>query len=140
MTNNLKIPFARVPIGRNEYKYIREVLASGWLTTAVKAALFEQKFSEFVGAKYACAVNSGTAALHLGIEALGVKPGDKVFVQSMTFTASAEVIRYLGAHPVFLDIEYGTNLITPAILENAVQQNPEVKCLVLVHYGDRQQK
>ena len=131
----LKIPFARVPIIGNEIKYLKEVLKSGWLTSASKALMFEQKFSEYVDAKYACAVNSCTAALHLGIEALGVKSGDKVFVQSMTFTASAEVIRYLGAHPVFLDTEYGSNLITPDILKEAIEVHPDVKFLIVVHYG-----
>jgi len=131
----MKIPFAKVPICGNELKYIKEVLESGWLTTADKAAVFEHEFARYVGARYACAVNSCTAALHLGLEALGVSTGEKVFVQSMTFTASAEVIRYLRAHPVFLDIEYGTNLITPEILNDAIRKFPEVKYIVLVHYG-----
>jgi dTDP-4-amino-4,6-dideoxygalactose transaminase len=130
-----KIPFSRVPIIGNEVKYLKEVLDSGWLTTASKALAFERKFADYVGAKYACAVNSCTAALHLGIEALGVKHGEKVFVQSMTFTASAEVVRYLDADPVFLDIEYGSNLITPDILTEAIKRNPDVKYLIVVHYG-----
>jgi dTDP-4-amino-4,6-dideoxygalactose transaminase len=132
---NLKVPFARVPIIGNEIKYLKEVLDSGWLTTASKALSFEQKFAETVGAKYACAVNSCTAALHLGIEALGVKQGDKVFVPSMTFTASSEVIRYLGADPIFLDVEYGSNLITPEILTKAIKTHPDVKFIIIVHYG-----
>ncbi len=135
MTQKLKIPFAKIPISGNELKYIKEVLDSGWLTTAGKAMLFEQKFADYVGAKYACAVNSCTAALHLGVEAMGIKSGDKVFVQSMTFTATAEVIRYLGAHPVFLDVEYGTCLITPEILKEAIRKNPDVKYLIVVHFG-----
>jgi len=129
------IPFAKVPISGNEFKYLKEVLDSGWLTTASKAILFEQKFANYVGAKYACAVNSCTAALHLGIEALGVKEGEKVFVQSMTFTASAEVIRHLGAHPIFLDIEYGSNLVSPEILKEAIKNNQGVKYIIIVHYG-----
>ncbi len=129
------IPFAKVPIGENERKYIKEVLDSGWLTTAGKTLEFEKRFAEYVGAKYACAVNSCTAALHLGIDALGIQPGDKVFVPSMTFTASAEIIRYMNADPVFLDTEYQTNLITPAILNQAIQLHPEVKYLIIVHYG-----
>lgn len=129
------IPFSRVPINDNEIKYIKEVLDSGWLTTAGKARSFERKFSEFIGVEFACAVSSCTAALHLGIEALKVKPEDKVFVQSMTFTSSAEVIRYLNANPVFLDTEYGSNLITPGILEKAIKDHPDVKYLVIVHYG-----
>ena len=135
MTNIRQIPFAKVCIGESERKYLKEVLDSGWLTTASKTLEFEQRFAEYVGAKYACAVNSCTAALHLGIDALGVRAGDKVFVPSMTFTASAEVIRYVLADPVFLDTEYRTNLITPQILQKAIQQNPEVKHLIIVHYG-----
>ncbi len=131
----MRIPFAKVPVNGNELAYIKEVLDSGWLTTAGKAAEFEQKFAACVGAKHACVVNSCTAALHLGLDALGVQPGDRVFVPSMTFTASAEVIRYLQADPVFLDVDYGTRLITPAILEAAIAQHPDVKFLVLVHFG-----
>ena len=69
-----------------------------------------------VGSRFACAVNSCTSALHLGLEAMGVQAGDKVLVPTMTFTASAEVVRYLGADPVFLDVEYGSSLVTPEIL------------------------
>lgn len=130
-----KIPFSKVEIGTAERSYLREVLDSGWLTTAGKTLEFEKKFAEYIGAKYACAVNSCTSALHLGIDALGVKESDKVFVQSMTFTASAEVIRYMNADPIVLDIEYGTNLITPSILEKAIEQHPTVKYLIVVHYG-----
>lgn len=135
MTNKRQIPFAKVTIGKSEHKYLKEVLDSGWLTTAGKAKEFEDRFAKYVGAKYACAVNSCTAALHLGIEALGIQPGDKAFVPSMTFTASAEVIRYIQADPVFLDTEYGSNLITPEILEKAIIRYPEVKYLIIVHYG-----
>lgn len=135
-----KIPFSKVEIGIAERKYLKEVLDSGWLTTAGKTLEFEKKFAEHIGAKYACAVNSCTSALHLGIDALGVKAGDKVFVQSMTFTASAEVIRYMNADPIVLDIEYGTNLVTPSILEAAIQKYPDVKYLVIVHYGGQAAK
>jgi len=135
LRKKMTIPFARVPVAGNEQKYVQEVLESGWLTTASKAAALEKKFAKMVQVPYACAVNSGTAALHLGLEALGVKPGDRVFVPSMTFTASAEIIRYLQADPVFLDTEYGTNLITPGILEEAIALHPDVRFLIVVHYG-----
>lgn len=135
MTKKREIPFAKVTIGKNERKYIEEVLESGWLTTASKTLEFETRFAKYVGAKYACAVNSCTAALHLGVEALGIKAGDKAFVPSMTFTATAEVIRYLHADPVFLDTEYQTNLITPEILSQAIHDFPDVKFLIIVHYG-----
>lgn len=129
------IPFSKVDCSGNELKYVKEVIESGWLTTAGKCVEFEKQFGQKVGGKYACAVNSATAALHLAAEALGIGPGDKVFVPTMTFTASAEVIRYLGADPVFLDVEYGTCLVTPEMLEKAARQNPGAKAFVLVHFG-----
>lgn len=135
MKKQMKIPFARVPMAGNEMKYLGEVLESGWLTTASKASTLEKKFAAYVEAPFACGVNSGTSALHLGLEALGVGPGDKVFVPTMTFTASAEVIRYLRADPVFLDTEYGSNLISPEILESAIKKYPDVRFLIIVHYG-----
>lgn len=131
----MKVPFAKVKIGDSERRHLNEVLDSGWLTTAGKTMEFEKRFAEFVGAKFACAVNSCTAALHLGLEALGVARGDKVFIPTMTFTATAEVVRYLGADIVPLDIEYGTNLLTPEILEEAIRKNPDVKHVIMVHYA-----
>ena len=97
MTNY--IPFALPLVGDDEIKEVIDTIESGWLTTGPKAKQFELEFAEFVGAKYALAVNSATAGLHLGLEALGVGPGDKVITTVHTFTATAEVIRYLGAEP-----------------------------------------
>ena len=131
----MKIPFAKVICDGNELKYIQEVLNSGWLTTAGKAQLLERKFSEYIGIKFACAVNSCTAALHLALEAIGIGPEDKVLVPSMTFTATAEVIRYLGADPVFCDVDYATRLITPAILKDALSQIPGIKAVMILHFG-----
>ncbi len=131
----MNIPFSKVDCSGHELAYVTEVLKSGWLTTAGKCAEFEKRFAETVGAKYACAVNSATAALHLAVEAIGICPGDKVFVPTMTFTASAEVIRYMGADPIFLDVEYGTCLVTPEILEQAIARHPDAKALLLVHFG-----
>jgi len=131
----MKVPFSKVSCNGNELKYITEVLKSGWLTTAGKTFEFEKRMAEYVGSSYSCAVNSCTSALHLSLEALGVKAGDKVFVPDMTFTASAEVIRYMNADPVFLDVEYGTSLITPSILERAIEKYPNVKYLIVVHFA-----
>jgi len=130
-----KIPFSKVSCSGSELKYIKQVLRSGWLTTAGKTQEFEKRFAQKVGVKYACAVNSCTAALHLGLEALQVKAGDKVFVPAMTFTASAEVIRYLHADPVILDVDYDTRILTPEILEKAIVKHSDVKVLVIVHFG-----
>jgi dTDP-4-amino-4,6-dideoxygalactose transaminase len=134
-SKTMNIPFSKVDCSGHELKYVKEVIESGWLTTAGKCVEFEKQFGQNVGAKYACAVNSATAALHLAAEALGIGPGDKVFVPTMTFTASAEVIRYLGADPVFLDVEYGSCLVTPEILEKAAREHPGAKAFVLVHFG-----
>lgn len=131
----LKIPFSRVTCNGNELEFLREVLASGWLTTAGKTQTFENQFGERVGARFACAVNSCTAALHLGLEALGVRPGDTVLVPTMTFTATAEVVRYLGADPIFLDVEYGSSLVTRESLSEAIRQNPGAKVFIPVHFG-----
>jgi dTDP-4-amino-4,6-dideoxygalactose transaminase len=130
-----KIPYCKVVCDGNELKYVREVIESGWLTTAGKCLEFERQFARMVGGTYACAVNSATAALHLACEALGIGPGDRIFVPTMTFTATAEVLRYLGADPLFLDVEYGTCLVTPAILNAAIRQHPEARALMLVHFG-----
>lgn len=130
-----QIPFVKVFIGDSERDYLKQVLDSGWLTTAGKTLEFENKFGAYVGGRFACAVNSCTAALHLAVDAIGVTFGSKVFIPSMTFIATAEVIRYMGADPILLDTEYSTNLITPEILEKAIAKHPNVKFLIIVHYG-----
>ncbi|TAJ12118.1 DegT/DnrJ/EryC1/StrS family aminotransferase [Marinilabiliaceae bacterium JC017] len=131
----MDIPYSRVQLAGNEDRYLKEVLESGWLTTSSKALQFEKSFAGYVGAKYACAVNSCTAALHLAIEALGIKEGDSVLIPTMTFTATAEIVRYLGANPVFCDVEYDTCLISPKILRQAINRNDNIKAIILVHYG-----
>jgi len=131
----MQIPFAKVLCNGNELKYVRQALQSGWLTTAGRALEFEKRFAEAVGARRACAVNSCTAALHLALEAGGVGPGDKVLVPTLTFTATAEVIRYLGADPVFADVEYGSGLLTPEIVEEALCRHPDIKAVMVVHFG-----
>jgi dTDP-4-amino-4,6-dideoxygalactose transaminase len=136
----MKIPFVKVACDGNELKYVQEVLASGWLTTAGKTLEFERRFAEAVGARHACAVNSCTAALHLALEAIGIGLGDKVLVPTLTFTATAEVIRYLGADPVFVDSEYGTGLLTPEILDEALTRQPQIKAVMVVHFGGQAAK
>jgi dTDP-4-amino-4,6-dideoxygalactose transaminase len=136
----MKIPFSRVVCDGNELAYMKEVLVSGWLTTARKSIELEAKFAALTGGAYACAVSSCTAALHLALEAAGVGPGSRVFVPTMTFTASAEIVRYLNGDPVFLDVEYGTCLLTPELLREAISRYPDVKNAVIVHYGGQAAK
>jgi dTDP-4-amino-4,6-dideoxygalactose transaminase len=135
MKEKERIQFVKVSLCGNELKYLKEVIDSGWLTTSSKALQFERLFAGFVGARYACTVNSCTAALHLAVEAIGIKAGDKVLVPSLTFTASAEVLRYIGADPVFMDVEYGTSLISPDLLRKSLKANPDIKAIIIVHYG-----
>lgn len=100
MTN---VPFFRPEIGQAEIDEVVETMRSGWLTSGPRVKRFETEFAAFVGAPHALALNSCTAALHLAIEALGVKAGDVVVVPTMTFAATAEVVRYLGAIPLLVD-------------------------------------
>lgn len=101
------VPFFRPSIGEEEIAEVVDTLRSGWLTTGPKTRRFEEEFAEYLGGGdlIAIAVNSATAALHLALEAIGVGPGDEVVVPSMTFTATAEVVRYMGATPIFVDCD-----------------------------------
>ncbi|HET7435644.1 MAG TPA: aminotransferase class I/II-fold pyridoxal phosphate-dependent enzyme [Thermoanaerobaculia bacterium] len=104
----MNVPFFRPQIGQAEIDEVMDTLKSGWLTTGPKVRQFESDFAAFVGAKHAIALNSCTAALHLALEALEVKAGDVVLVPTMTFAASAEVVRYLGAIPLLVDCDPAT--------------------------------
>ena len=97
-----------------------ETLRSGWLTTGLKAKKFEEDFAAYIGSPHAVALNSCTAALHLALDAVGVKAGDEVLVPTMTFTATAEVVHYLGARPVLVDCQADTLNIDPAAMEKAI--------------------
>ncbi len=132
-TTDSAIPFARPDFGDEEISAVSEVLRSGWITTGPKAAEFEKRFADFVGARHAIAVSSGTAALHLAIEAAGVRAGDEVITTPYTFTASAEVIRYLGATPVFVDIDPVTFNIDASRVEGAIGRR--AKAILPVHVG-----
>lgn len=135
----MKVPFAFPECGDEEIEEVDAVIKSGWLTTASRCAQFERDFAKFVGAKHALAVNSATAALHLGLEALGIRKDDKVLVPTFTFTATAEVVRYLGANPVFVDCDQKTFCITAEQIETAVASErtkaPRLKGIIPVHFG-----
>jgi len=105
---DLQVPFFRPHIGQQEIDEVTSTLRSGWLTTGSKVKLFEQQFADAVGAANAVAVNSCTAALHLAVEAMGLRPGQAVLVPTMTFAATAEVVRYHDAIPVLVDCDPDT--------------------------------
>lgn len=127
------LPFALPDIGEEEIAEVVDSLRSGWLTTGPKTRLFEEQFSEFLGGTNVVAVNSATAGLHLVLEALGITEGDEVITTPYTFTATAEVIRYVGAHPVFVDIDPNTFNINPAKIIDAI--TPKTKAIIPVHFA-----
>ena len=130
----MKVPFFRFQPAGDELKNIQEVIDSGWLTTGKWAHELEARFAEYTGARHAVSVNSCTAALHLAVEALGIKEGDKVVVPSLTFTASAEVIRYVGADPVFVDVDPHTLSLNPEGLRDTLQKHSDVAAVIAVHF------
>jgi len=127
------IPFARPDIGEEEIAGVTAVLRSGWLTTGERVQQFERELAAFVGARHAIAVNSCTAALHLALEAIGIGPGDEVIVPTYTFTATAEVVHYLGATPRLVDVDARTLNIDPQRVAEAVTE--KTKAIIPVHFG-----
>ena len=103
--SQISVPFFRPALGDAEIDEVVATLRSGWLTTGPRTARFEEEFATAVGARHAVAVNSCTAAMHLGVEALGLTAGQGVLVPTMTFAASAEVVRYLGGVPILVDCD-----------------------------------
>ncbi|QXH37113.1 DegT/DnrJ/EryC1/StrS family aminotransferase [Pseudomonas muyukensis] len=135
MQNSSFLPFALPEIGEEEINEVVDALRSGWVTTGPKAKRFEEDFSSYLGREgiESIAVNSATAGLHLALEALGVGPGDEVIVPSYTFTATAEVVRYLGATPVMVDVLESTFNIDPAAIEAAITSRTKV--VMPVHFA-----
>lgn len=129
------LPFALPEIGEAEIAEVVDTLRSGWVTTGPKTRRFEEDFAAWLGAPglHAMAVNSATAGLHLALEALGIGPGDEVITTTHTFTATAEVVRYLGADVVLVDIDPATLCIDPAAVERAI--GPRTKAVIPVHYA-----
>ena len=129
------LPFALPQLGEEEIAEVVDTLRSGWVTTGPKAKRFEQAFAEFLGdSQIECvAVNSATAGLHLALEALGIGPGDEVITTTHTFTATAEVVRYMGADVVLVDIDPATMNIAIDQIEAAI--TPRTKAIIPVHYA-----
>ncbi|MDB5909340.1 MAG: UDP-4-amino-4,6-dideoxy-N-acetyl-beta-L-altrosamine transaminase [Massilia sp.] len=128
------LPFALPEIGEEEIAEVVACLRSGWVTTGPKTRQFEQEFGAYLGGGVeTVSINSATAGLHLALEALGIGPGDEVIVPTMTFTASAEVVRYLGAQPVLVDVDPRTLNLQASAIEAAI--TPRTKAVIAVHYA-----
>lgn len=114
------IPIAKPQIGKEEKQAVLEVLESGMLAQGPKVEEFEEKFARYVGAKYAVAISSGTTALHLALLAHGVGPGDEVITSPFSFVSSANAALYVGAKPVFVDIEPDYFCLDPRWIEKKI--------------------
>jgi len=125
------IPVALPFLGIEEAEAASRVILSGWVTQGPEVTAFEAEFAEFVGASYAKAVSSCTAALHLALLAVGVQPGDEVITVSHSFVATANAVRYCGAMPVFVDVEPSTWNMDTLQLRQAV--TPRTKAILCVH-------
>jgi len=128
------LPFALPDIDEAEIEAVVACLRSGWVTTGPATRQFERDFNAYLGGGlHAISVNSATAGLHLALESLGIGPGDDVIVPTLTFTATAEVVRYLGARPVFVDIE--PDRMTLSVDAVAAALTPRTRAIVPVHYA-----
>ncbi|MDO5691865.1 MAG: DegT/DnrJ/EryC1/StrS family aminotransferase [Pseudomonadota bacterium] len=128
------LPFARPDITEAEIDAVARAMRSGWVTTGPETKAFEQEFAAYLGGGLqAIAVNSATAGLHLALEAMGIGPGDEVIAPTLTFTATVEVARYLGADARLVDVDPITLNIDPARIESAI--TPRTKAILPVHYG-----
>src|SRR5437764_3033626 len=125
------LPFALPHITQAEIDEVVDTLRSGWLTTGPKTKRFEREFAQRVGAAHALAVSSATAAMHLALDAIGLQPGDEVIVPVYTFTATAEVIVYFRARPVFVDADPVTCNLDPAQLEKHITSR--TRAIMAVH-------
>ena len=120
------LPFALPFIDEKEINEVVDSLKSGWITTGPKCQAFEKKFAEKIGCRHAIAVNSATAGLHLALEAAGVKPKDAVITVPLTFAATAEVIRYFQADPIFIDVQKADGNMDPRLLKEFLETRCEV--------------
>ncbi len=127
------LPFHLPLIEEDDMRAVHDVLKTGWITTGPRAARFEQEFAQYIGARHALAVNSGTAALHLALDAIGINEGDEVLVPTLTFAATAEAVIYLKARPVLVDCDAETFNLDPALAGRAITAN--TRAIVPVHFA-----
>ena len=127
------LPFSRPDISEKEIKAVSEVLRSGWITTGPKNALFEERFSEYVGASGTVALASATGGMHLALKALGIGAGDEVVTPSMTWVSTVNLIVLAGATPVFADINRDTMMVTPDTIEEVLSER--TRLVIPVHFA-----
>lgn len=127
------LAFHKPAIDDTDIQAVVEALRSGWISTGPKVKEFEQAFAEYIGARHALAVNSGTAALHLALDAIGIKEGDEVLVPVVTFTATAEVVAYFKAKPVLVDVDPVYFNIDPADAERKITK--WTRAIMPVHFA-----
>jgi perosamine synthetase len=129
------IPISHPVFAGNEKKYVNECLDDVWISSSGKfIGAFESAFAEFCGVEHAISCNNGTSALHLGLQGLGVGPGDEVITPTLTYIATANTVRYCGATPVFVDSEPRTMNIDPSLIEAKI--TPRTRAILPVHlYG-----
>jgi dTDP-4-amino-4,6-dideoxygalactose transaminase len=125
------VPVARPQLGPEEVSAAGRAILSGWVTQGPEVAAFEREFAAFVDSLHACAVSSGTTALHLALLAVGVRPGDEVITVSHSYIATANSIRYCGATPVFVDIDLATFNVQPRLIEAAISE--KTRAILCVH-------
>jgi perosamine synthetase len=131
--NAIKVPFHRASLGEEEIQAVSEVLRSGWLTMGARTFEFERRFAEYIGVRHAIAVSSCTAALHLSLETIGLQAGDEVLLPTTTFTATAEVVSYFGARPVFVDIDPVTMNLSSTDAKNRI--TTRTRAIIPVHFA-----
>jgi dTDP-4-amino-4,6-dideoxygalactose transaminase len=129
-----RIPLFEPDLGEAEIDALAAVIRSKWLTMGDRTARFESAFAELVGCRYAVAVSSATAALHLALQSLDIKPGDEVICPALTFVATANAIRYCGATPVFADVESLDDWTISTRTIRAVL-SPRTRAIIVMHYG-----
>jgi dTDP-4-amino-4,6-dideoxygalactose transaminase len=129
----MEIPFHKPCIGEDEISEVLDTLRSGWITMGPKTMKFEEEFSRYIGSSQAVAVNSGTAALHLALKAVGLKAGDEVIIPTTTFTSTGEVVCYFNAKPVIVDVNRETHNIDVASIAKAITS--KTRAIIPVHFG-----
>lgn len=128
-----RIPVMIPWLGEEEARAASDAVLSGWVAQGPRVAAFERAFAERVGAEHGIAVSSCTTALHLALVALGIGPGDEVVVPSLSFIATANAVRYVGAEPVFADVDPATGNLTAATVDAV--RFPRTKAVLVVHQG-----